>query len=412
LDEDGPPPGQPSYPASVFWRYWVATATSGAGSALTVVAMPLTAVSLLHASAFEVGALTACGYIGWLLLTLPAGALASHIPLRGLQAAVDLIRGAAMLLPPVAYFVGSLSIVDLFASSLVVSLADVFAFVANTTYIPSVVPPEQLARRNSLMSATDAATQLGGPSLSGVIVQALGAPIALLCDAVSYVSSGLLMWTLPRHAQPSQPRRPMGQQIAEGWRFVIRDPIMRAFMLDATVTNFVCGALLTLTPLYLLNDLSATPSQYGLLVATEGVGALVGAAVTPRLHRRPGATRLVFSSAVAASVMLIMMPLGTGLIGKAVFAVANAGFAGCVVVQSILTRTYRQRASPPEMLARVMATVRFVSWSAIPGGGLLAGLLAGVIGPRGSLWVFAVASLASPIVLLRSPIRRSDLATA
>src|SRR5579859_4069629 len=266
------------HPPSVFWRFWAASATSGVGSAITAVAMPLAAVSLLHASAFAVGSLTACGYVGWLVLTLPAGAIASHVPLRGLQAAVDLIRGAAMLLPPVAYVLGVLSIWELFAATVVVSLANVFAFVANTTYIPNVVPSEQLAARNSVMSATDAATQLGGPSLGGVIVQSLGAPFALLFDAISYLASGLLMWTLPRAAQPSGPRRPMRRQIADGWRFVVGDPLMLAFMWDATATDFVCGALLTLTPLYLLHDLSATHAQYGLLVATEGVGALLGAA--------------------------------------------------------------------------------------------------------------------------------------
>ncbi len=385
----------------MFWRFWVASATSGIGSAITAVAMPLAAVSLLHASAFAVGSLTACTYAGWLLLTLPAGAIASHLPLRGLQAAVDLIRGAAMLLPPAAYLLGDLGIWDLFAAALVVSLADVFAFVANTTYIPSVVPREQLAARNALMSGTDAATQLGGPSLAGVIVQVAAAPIALLCDAISYLASGALMWTLPRAAPVSRPRQPIHREIADGWRFVIGDPLMRAYMWDATALDFVCGALMTLTPLYLVHDLSATPTQYGLLVASEGVGALVGAAATPRLQKRLAPSRLILAGAVASSAALLVMPTGTGLVGKAVFAGANAGFAGCVVVQSVLTRTYRQRASPPEMLARVMATVRFVSWSAIPIGAFLAGLCAGAIGPRDSLFAFALASLASPGVLLR-----------
>jgi predicted MFS family arabinose efflux permease len=368
--------------------------------------MPLTAVTLLHASAFTVGSLVACGDIGWLALTLPAGVIASHVPLRGLQAGVDLIRGAVMLLVPVAYLVGSLQLWNLFVVAVVVSLASVFAFVANTTYIPSIVPAEQLAARNALMSATDAATQLGGPSLAGVLVQALGAPAALLVDAGSYLGSGLLMWTLPRSTQPSGPRRPMIAQIVEGWRFVIRDPLMRNFMWDAAATNFVCGALMALTPLYLVRDLGATPAQYGLLVASEGAGALIGALLVPRLAGRGTATGLVFTSAVVSSVSLLVMPIGHGLLGGVVFGCANAGFAAGVVVQSVTTRTYRQRASPPELLARVMATVRFVSWSAIPAGSFIAGICSTATGPRAALAVFAAVSLACPLVLTPTLIQR------
>lgn len=412
MEVEAPPTTPVRHTTSVFWRYWAATTTSGVGSAITGVALPLTAVSMVHATSFQVGLLTACGYVGWLVLTLPAGAIASHVPLRGLQASVDLVRGVAILVPPVAYLTGSLRLVHLFVAALMVSLANVFAFVANTTYIPSVVPREQLASRNALVSGTEAVTQLGGPSIAGVLVQAIGAPVTLLFDAVSYLGSGVLMWTLPRADQPSGPRRPMREQIAEGWRFVIRHPLMRPLMLDATATNFVCGALLALTPLYLVRDLAASASQYGLLVATEGVGALLGAVLATRLQRALGQARTLFVAAVMSSLMLLLMPAAAGNTGKILFAITNAGFALGTVVLSILTRTYRQQASPPLMLARVMATVRFVSWSAIPVGSLVAGLLAQGFGARAALWVFAIASIASPAVLFASPIRAQALGAA
>lgn len=82
------------HPASVFWRYWTATTTSQVGSAVTAVALPLAALVLLDASALEIGLLVAAGDIGWLLLTLPAGALSTHLPLRGLQAGVDFVRAS------------------------------------------------------------------------------------------------------------------------------------------------------------------------------------------------------------------------------------------------------------------------------------------------------------------------------
>ena len=76
-----------------------------------------------------------------------------------------------------------------------------------------------------------------------------------------------------------------------------------------------------------------------------------------------------------------------------------------MVVLSTTTRTYRQIASPPEMLSRVMATVRFVSWGAIPVGGLAAGVLATWLGAREALVVLAGFAVLSPVILLASPVR-------
>lgn len=391
--------------ASVFWRYWTATTTSQVGTAVTAVALPLVAIGLLDATAFEVGLLVASGDLGWLLLTLPAGAMATHLPLRGLQAGVDFVRAIALLTPAVLWWLDLLTLPALFAVALTVGFANVFAFVANTTYIPQVVPREQLNARNSLMSGTHATTQLGGPPIAGVVVQWLGAPVALLVDAASYLASGVLMWTLPRATRPDVARTSMLAQIREGWRYVVRHPLMRPMMIDATATNFACGMLLTLTPLYVVRELGASPAVYGLVLATEGVGALVGATVGPALGRRFGTGRLLLVAAILSVPAVVLMPLGDGILGLVAFGLGNALFAFFTVILSVITRTYRQQESPPELLARVMATVRFVSWSAIPIGGFLAGWAAEVTSAREALWVCVVAVAVSPVVLLLSPLR-------
>jgi len=97
-------------------------------------------------------------------------------------------------------------------------------------------------------------------------------------------------------------------------------------------------------------------------------------------------------------LLAVLLPLGSGGVGMALFGLGNAGLAANVVVFSIITRTYRQNASPPDLLSRVMATVRFVSWGAIPVGALLAGVLAGATSPRMALWA-SVLVLVTPIML-------------
>lgn len=100
------------------------------------------------------------------------------------------------------------------------------------------------------------------------------------------------------------------------------------------------------------------------------------------------------------------MPLGDGGVGMVAFSLGNALFAFFTVILSVITRTYRQQESPPELLARVMATVRFVSWSVIPIGGFLAGWIAEAASAQATLWLIAIAVAVSPVVLIASPLRR------
>src|SRR6266545_455139 len=351
---------------SAFWRYWSAGTISGVGDAVTAVALPLVAT----------------------------------------QVAMDVVRAAAIVSIPVAGWSGGLTVAQLVVVALIINMAGVIFFVGNSTYLPAILPKEELTSRNSLMSATHSTTTLAGPSLGGVLVQFLGAVSALVVDAVSYVVSAVLLLGLPRPAQARPAPGPsIREQITEGWRFVVRHPVMRPCVIDATAINFVCGAQLALVPLFLVRTLGASPAMVGVLLATEGVGSLIGAALTPRLVARFGSGRMTLWGGMFAAVLGLLLPLATSGWGLLVFGLGYAGFAGGVVITSITTRTHRQTATPPELLARVMATVRFVSWGAIPGGALVAGALATQFGVREALWVVELLTFISPAVIAASPIR-------
>jgi MFS family permease len=392
---------------TAFWRWWVAGTTSHLGSAVGGVALPLTALTVLDASAFQMGLITAAGYLAYLLISLPSGVVVRRLPLRGMQVVLDVIRAFAIASVPLTWWFDALTVAQLVAVALVVSFADVLFDVANQTFLPEIVPAAQLQARNSLNSGTHAATQLGGPSLGGLAVQLLGAVPTLFVDAVSYLISAVLLRTLPaRRMQPPAQRPSMVTMIREGWRFVLRHPIIGPAMWDATVTNFVCGAMLALFPYYLVRELHASPLMVGLLLAAEGLGTLIGAALTTRFTERVGTARGLIVAAFVGVAGALIIPLGTGTAAYLAFAAGNLIFAGSTVVLSVTTRTYRMLASPPDLLSRVIATVKFVSWGAIPIGGLLAGALAGPIGARTTLLIFGALTVLSPIIYLSTPIRR------
>lgn len=147
--------------ARSFWTFWAATTTSNLGSAVTKIALPLTAVLVLDAGPFETGLLAAASYLAWIVIGLPAGAIVQRWPLRATQIVTDLVRAAAIVSVPLAWWAGHLTLAQLFVVALTLNFAEVLFFSASTTFITSVVPRDQLTSRNSLMSGTHAVTELG-----------------------------------------------------------------------------------------------------------------------------------------------------------------------------------------------------------------------------------------------------------
>jgi MFS family permease len=374
--------------------------------------MPLIAVTLLRARPLEMGLIAAAGFLAWPVIGLPAGAIAQRLPLRGTQVLMDAVRAVAVLSVPVAWWWGHLTITYLIVTALVLGFADVLFEVCTATFLPSIVSRDLLQARNSLMSGTYSVTQLGGPTLGGVLVQLLGAVPTLVIDAVSYAASALLLRTLPaRRIEAPDAWPPMRAMVREGWNFVVRHPVMGPCLWFATAVNFVCGAQMALFALYLVRELHAPAGLVGLMLATEGAGSLIGAALTPRLTRAAGTARACVAAGIISTAGALVIPAGTGVAAYLLFAAGNIAFAGGVVVFSVSTRTYQQTASPPELLPRVMATVRFVSFGVIPVGSLLGGALAGVVGSRAALLALGALTFLAPLALIMSPVRRQrDLA--
>jgi len=390
-----------------FWTWWAAGTTSAAGSAVGAVALPLTALTVLDATPLQLGVVAAASYVAWIVIGLPAGVVVQRLPLRGLQVGADLARAVAVASVPLAWWWGHLTITHLVVTALVLSFASVLFDVASSTFLPSIVSRDQLEARNSLTSATHATTQLGGPSAGGLLVQALGAVPTLLVDTASYVVSAALLRSLPaRSVEAPGQWPPVRAMIRQGWAFVAHHPVMGPAMWAATAVNFVCGAQLALYPLYLVRELDAPTGLVGVLLAVEGIGSLVGAALTTRITAHLGTARACLLASVVATAGALLIPWGTGGAAYLAFCVGNLVFAAGTVIMSVTTRTYRQVASPPDMLSRVMATVRFVSWGAIPLGGVIAGAVAEVSGARATLLLFAGATVVAPLVLVLSPVRR------
>ncbi|MCC8338336.1 MFS transporter [Streptomyces sp. R1] len=401
-------PKRGSSSVSGFWYFWAASGVSSLGAGITAVALPLTALVALDASAFQVGLITAASYAGAVLIGLPAGVIVQRFPMRRLQVVMDLVRAVLIASVPVAAWLDVLTLTQLVLVGLFISLANILFDVANTSFLPYLVSKEELTARNSLLSGTLATTQLAGPSLGGVLVQLLGAATSLLTDAVSYLLSAAFLWRIPKETSrpPERGHESFTQQVKAGLGFVLRHPVIRPCVLASMALNLSSGALLAMAPVFLVRTAGLPAGTVGLVLACDGVGALLGAALTTRLAAALGTARAAVAATVVGAVVALGMPLAHSGWTAVSFGLGEAGFAAGITAFSVLTRTHRQSVTPPDLLPRVVASVRFFTWGAVPIGALLGGTAADVLGARNALFAGCAVAFLAPLALCFSRVRR------
>ena len=381
-----------------FRLLWASVGVNSFGSALTNVALPLIALFSLGASSFELGALISIEQVAWLAFGLIAGVWVDRWSRRAVVVSTNLARAVLIALIPVALWTGQLQIWMLFAIGLLVGVCQVFGDVAHGAIVPEIVEHAGLVGANARINLTDTASGLSGSAVVGPIVAFLGAPVALVIDAVSFLLAAVLLRGV--RVEPTAPpeRAEFRRELAQGLAFVARDPLFRTITLGSIAFN-ACTAAQYVLGFVFLRDLHTPKAWFGILIAAAGVGALLGSAAVPALVRRwPDATVWRFGL-VAGPAIGVLVPLARPGLGLLAFAVGTFGLAAAVAVTSIIGFSARQALCPPGMLGRVSATTRMLTWGVIPIAAIGAGWLAGLIGVRATLWIIAGLYFAEPLII-------------
>jgi MFS family permease len=391
-----------------FLRLWSAQTISQFGSQITILALPLAAILVLDASAFEVAALTAVEWTPWLLFSLPAGAWVDRLPRRRVLIVTDLGRAAALVSIPVAYAFDALTLWHLFGVGFLAGTLTVFFEVAYVAYLPSLVERRQLPDGNSKLEITRSGAQLGGPGLGGLLVQAFSAPVAILADAISFVGSALFLAGIrrPEEVHPRAAGTRLLAEVNEGIRFVLGHPLMRPSMAFIATSNFFYNVIYGIFLVYAVRSLDLDAARIGLAFTLGNVGVLAGALLATRIGTLLGVGRTIVLSAFMIGWPLLLIPLPQGSYALPVFVAVFAltGFFGVIV--NVVGVSLFQATTPDRLQGRATASRRLVNFGAVPLGSLAGGGLAATIGLRETLWVGAVGGTLAFLPVLFSPIRQ------
>jgi MFS family permease len=392
-----------------FLKLWTGQTISEFGTQVTLLALPLIAIALLHASAFTVASIAMVEQLPFLLFALPAGVWVDRLAKRPVLILGDIGRALTIASIPIAQAFGVLSIAQLFIVGFIAGVLTVFFDVAYQSYLPALVERDQLVEGNSKLQVSASAAQIGGPGVAGALIGALKAPYAVVVDVISFVfSAGFLLGIRRReplvHAPPEE-RAGMKAELLEGVRYVLRNRHLRAIAICTANSNFfgnVCYAILLV---YVVRRMDLSAGLIGIVLSCANIGLLIGALTAGWIAAEFGIGRTILASAALVGPSLVLIPLAPLAfpVPFLVLSLIMFGFSG--TVYNITQISLRQSITPERLQGRMNSVMRFIVWGVLPLGALLGGALAATVGLRTTLFVAAAGGALSWVPIVTSPVR-------
>lgn len=395
-----------------FGSFWAAATVSGFGTYITSLAIQVLVVVRLHQGATGVGLVNSARWLPYLLFGLVVGVLVDRARRRPLLITTDLARGVLLLAIPALALTHHLTLPVLMAFMSLFGLLSLVNDAASQSFVPRLVPVDLLAPANARLDQSDAVAQTSGPALAGGLVSLLGAPWAVLVDALSYLVSGLLLLRIPVSEPASARISPRGirAEAAEGLRWVYRHPTLRPYALG-THAWFLCFAVVNaVLPPFALRTLALSPLGLGVALAVGGVGGLLGALAATGLGRRFGVGRVVIGCHLGTALGCATLALGSAhWTGWLVFGAGELLLGLSLGAGNAGEMAYKQSITPDHLQGRSNATMRSINRAMIVFGAPLGGVLGDAIGLRAMLWIAVVGFVIIACWLSGTPYRDARL---
>lgn len=326
--------------------------------------------------------------------------------------AVDWGRAAVVGVLGLMLTVGDVSLAVVYLIAFLLGSAETLFDTASEALVPNIVPADRLDSANGRLQASEwVGNTFAGPPL-GAVLFAAAAAIPFVFNAVSFAIAALLVSMIAgkyvREA-PSQPQK-LRTEIGEGIRWLWRHTVLRTLAIMAGITNLVGTGIVAIFVLFAQDILDLGDVGYGMILATIGLGGLVGALIAPVVTRRLGQGRTLLASQVGLGIGAVVM----GSTSNVAVAAVVAGFYGLLIaLWNVVAISLRQRLTPDDLRGRVASVARLLAWGTQPIGALLGGVVADALGLRGPFFVAGAVWMA--LFLIAAPIisnRRIDRLTA
>lgn len=397
-----------------FRRLWLSNVLNTFGREISNLAIPLTAILLLHATPSQMGALVALEITPFALFSLPAGVWLDRRAKWPIMVWNEFLFPFVLVSIPIAWWFGWLSMTWLYAVAFMTGTGYVVGGGAQQVFVTHLVGREHLIDAHSKLGATDSIARLIGPGIGGMLVHLLTAPFAVLVDALGFVVSWRNLSRIRnRDARPAPTDAHPLRDMLDGLVLIRRHPVLWPLAWGIGIWQFLFNGYMALQVLFATRELEMSPGLLGMMQMMGGIGALISSVAMKPLNERFGTGVTILTGLVGTMLAWIALPsIPAALLGSPM---ASALCYGAVMFlfdcsAMLLLMPYialRQKVTPDEFLGRMTATMRFLTVAAAPLGSLGAGWIAEHLGIRTGLATIAGGCVGLTVLLVfASPLRR------
>lgn len=396
-------PAAPSGVRGDLGRFWAAYAVSALGSGVGTGALPLVAILVLHASAWQVSQLAVLAGLAGVAVTIPLGPRIEFHRKRPAMIGADLARFAALASVPAAAVCGLLTYGQLCLVAVVQTAGTIVSTAAGTSYVKGLAPPQLRVAVNARLETTTWTASTLGPPAGGMLATAVSPIASVGVDAASFLLSAA-GWRRIRHREPA-PARPagggrlLGEAVA-GWQYIFAHRVLFRLYLNAAVFGGLIMASSPLVAVYLLRDLHLSTTAYGIALGAPCAAGAAGSLLAPQFIRRAGLTRTLLWSGAARCVWMSPILLARpGTAGLAVIITVDSALLFCAGVFNPVFASWRMAITADTHLARVVAAWSMTGKVVQPVCIAAAGLLAATTSIRAAIGVLSVVLLGTALLL-------------
>jgi MFS family permease len=389
-------------------RLWTSILISSFGGQVTLLAIPLTAAVLLHASPTQMGLLTAMEILPFVLLSLPSGVWLDRVRKLPVYVVGEISISFAVATVPVAWWLGLLSIRWLYVVGLIIGAVNTTAGSAAQIVLTQIVPRERLVEAHAKNSLASSTAEVSGPGAAGALIKLTGAPVALLADALLLLISATILRGIGVRETPPSSNTPFWAAMREGLNFV-RGHSLLVTMASCVGAWQLCGqAAIVVQILFATRELGLSARGVGFSYVALGAGTIGASAIAHRLGRRigPGPV-LVLGFGICGAGWLLLANAPVNTFGIAIFALMLFMYGVGAVFIFINFLALRQSVTPGHMLGRMTSTMRWLILLPAGPGALLGGWIGERYGLRTTLAFAGSTALLLMLIAWRIPVIRN-----
>ena len=394
---------------AAYRRLWTSILTSAFGAQITMLALPLTAAVLLHASPTQMGLLTAMEIAPFVLFSLPGGVWLDRVRKLPVYVVGESMIGVILASVPLAWWMGWLEMPWMYMVGFVIGTIHTIAGSAAQIVLTQVVPRERLVEAHAKNAMANSGAEVAGPGLAGALIKVMGAPAALLVDAALLLASALILRGIDvKEAPPKVPEGSAAQafwrDLMEGLRFVAGHPLLVTLAVTVGLWQMAHHAAVVVQILFATRVLGMGEQSIGLSYIALGVGTVVASVLGRRVSARigPGPCMLL-GFAITGAGWLVLAVAPEGDVGVAMFAAMLMSFSAGAIFIFINFLALRQAVTPAPLLGRMTSTMRWLTLLAAGPGALIGGWLGEHLSLRWALAFAGSTSLLLALVAWRVP---------